>query len=79
MRKPPRFWDSFQTYSGSASPTDPKTIGMTVRYSHLASKHTLAAVERLDTPTEQPIDTTTDTKGLERVSVEEPILQQVIQ
>ncbi len=25
-----------------------KTIGMTVRYSHLAPKHTLAAVERLD-------------------------------
>jgi site-specific recombinase XerD len=27
-----------------------KTIGMTVRYSHLAPKHTLAAVERLDAP-----------------------------
>jgi hypothetical protein len=25
-----------------------KTIGMTVRYSHLAPKHTLAAVEKLD-------------------------------
>ena len=38
---------------------------MTVSYSHLAPKHTLAAVEQLDTPTEQPTDTTTDTKGLE--------------
>jgi site-specific recombinase XerD len=28
-----------------------KTIGMTVRYSHLAPKHILAAVERLDAPT----------------------------
>ena len=27
-----------------------KTIAMTVRYSHLAPKHTLAAVERLDAP-----------------------------
>jgi site-specific recombinase XerD len=56
-----------------------KTIGMTVRYSHLAPKHTLAAVERLDAPTEQRTDTTTDTKGLERVSADEPMLQQVIQ
>jgi Phage integrase family len=56
-----------------------KTIGMTVRYSHLAPKHTLAAVERLDAPTEQPTDTTTDTKGLKRVSAEESILQQGIQ
>jgi site-specific recombinase XerD len=55
-----------------------KTIGMTVRYSHLAPKHTLAAVERLDTHSEQPTDTTTDTKGLERVSDEALILQQVI-
>jgi site-specific recombinase XerD len=45
-----------------------KTIGMTVRYSHLAPKHTLAAVERLDAPTETPIDTTTDT-GLFQQSV----------
>jgi site-specific recombinase XerD len=56
-----------------------KTIGMTVRYSHLAPKHTLAAVERLDAPTEQPTDTTTDTKGLDQVSVEGPKLQQSIQ
>jgi len=33
-----------------------KTIGMTVRYSHLAPKHTLAAVERLDAPKETPSD-----------------------
>jgi hypothetical protein len=56
-----------------------KTIGMTVRYAHLAPKHTLAAVERLDAPTETPTDTTTDTNGLERVSAASPMLQQVIQ
>src|SRR5216684_3720876 len=39
-----------------------KAIGMTVRYSHLAPKHTLAAVERLDAPSETPTDTTTDTR-----------------
>ncbi len=38
-----------------------KTIAMTVRYSHLAPKHTLAAVERLDAHPESPTDTTTDT------------------
>ena len=56
-----------------------KTIAMTVRYSHLAPKHTLAAVERLDAPTEAPTDTTTDTKGLERVSGEGAELRQVFQ
>ena len=40
-----------------------KTIAMTVRYAHLAPKHTLAAVERLDAPTAEPTDTTTDTQG----------------
>jgi integrase len=44
-----------------------KTIGMTVRYSHLAPKHTLAAVERLDVATETPTDTTTDTRVFERL------------
>jgi site-specific recombinase XerD len=39
-----------------------KTIAMTVRYSHLAPKHILAAVERLDAFTEGPTDTTTDTR-----------------
>jgi site-specific recombinase XerD len=38
-----------------------KTIAMTVRYAHLAPKHTLSAVERLDAPTVSPTDTTTDT------------------
>ena len=55
-----------------------KTIAMTIRYAHLAPKHTLAAVERLDAITEQPTDTTTDTKGLEQVDAESSILQQVI-
>jgi len=55
-----------------------KTIGMTVRYSHLAPKHTLAAVERLDAPTEQLTDTATDTNVVERVSAEASIFPQVI-
>src|SRR5271169_4548635 len=54
-----------------------KTIAMTVRYSHLAPKHTLAAVERLDALTEQPTDTTTDTESFEPVSSVAPMLQQV--
>jgi site-specific recombinase XerD len=56
-----------------------KTISMTVRYSHLAPKHTLAAVERLDVPTEQPTDTTTDTTAIPPVVLEVPVLQQVTQ
>lgn len=40
-----------------------KTIAMTVRYSHLAPKHMLAAVERLDTVPVTSTDTTTDTKA----------------
>ena len=53
-----------------------KTIGMTVRYSHLAPKHTLAAVERLDAPTETPTDTTTDTtKVFEQSVTQEMVLQ----
>lgn len=51
---------------------------MTVRYAHLTPRHTLAAVERLAPPAEQPTDTPTDTKGLERVSTEALMLQQVI-
>jgi site-specific recombinase XerD len=39
-----------------------KCIAMTVRYSHLAPKHTLAAVERLDAAQDAPTDTTTDTE-----------------
>jgi site-specific recombinase XerD len=55
-----------------------KTIAMTVRYSHLAPKHTLAAVERLVTLTEEPTDTTTDSKRLEAVHTDAPVLQRVI-
>jgi Phage integrase family len=55
-----------------------KTIAMTVRYAHLAPKHTQAAVEKLDTPIGQPTDTTTDTGALPHVAVEKPMLQQVI-
>jgi site-specific recombinase XerD len=40
-----------------------KTIAMTIRYAHLAPKHTLAAVERLDDPETESNDTTTDTTG----------------
>lgn len=52
-----------------------KTIGMTVRYAHLAPKHTLAAVERLDTPTEAATDTTTDTRVPRHPTMEAQILQ----
>lgn len=51
-----------------------KTIGMTVRYSHLAPKHTLAAVERLDAPTETPTDTTTDTRVFEQTDTQTVVL-----
>jgi integrase len=51
-----------------------KTIGMTVRYSHLAPKHTLAAVERLDIPTKTPTDTTTDTRVLEQSATQAMVL-----
>jgi integrase len=53
-----------------------KTIAMTVRYSHLAPKHTLAAVERLDASTAKPTDTTTDTKPPEQQQAEVIVLQQ---
>jgi site-specific recombinase XerD len=56
-----------------------KTISMTVRYSHLAPKHTLAAVERLDAPTAEPTDTTTDTGTVPPAATEGADLQQVIQ
>jgi hypothetical protein len=48
---------------------------MTVRYSHLAPKHTLAAVERLGTPTDSSSDTTTDTGTFERHPAEATMLQ----
>jgi site-specific recombinase XerD len=52
-----------------------KTIAMTVRYAHLAPKHTLAAVERLDTPPETTTDTTTDTRASTHEPAEARILQ----
>ena len=52
-----------------------KRIAMTVRYAHLAPKHTLAAVERLDTHTETPCDTTTDTREFAQAQMESPRLQ----
>jgi site-specific recombinase XerD len=52
-----------------------KTIAMTVRYAHLAPKHTLAAVERLDAPTETPTDTTTDTGVFEQPEAQAVVLQ----
>jgi site-specific recombinase XerD len=52
-----------------------KTIAMTVRYSHLAPKHTLAAVERLDAPAGVPTDTTTDTRVLQGSPMQTAILQ----
>jgi Phage integrase family len=51
-----------------------KVIAMTVRYAHLAPKHTLAAVERLDKFTEGPMDTTTDTMHIERPAVQPAVL-----
>src|SRR5271169_2416276 len=51
-----------------------KTIAMTVRYSHLAPKHTLAAVERLDFPTATPTDTTTDTRVFEQPAAQVVVL-----
>ena len=48
-----------------------KTMGMTVRYSHLAPAHTLAAVERLARPNpEGPTDTRSSTTGTEQVQPE---------
>ena len=45
-----------------------KCIAMTVRYSHLAPKHTLAAVERLDAVPESPTGTPTATGRRSRES-----------
>jgi integrase len=53
-----------------------KTIAMTVRYAHLAPKHTLAAVERLDAPIGEPTDTTTDTSASRMAGAEVIVLQQ---
>ena len=47
-----------------------KSIQMTVRYSHLTPKHTLAAVERLAGRSETPTDTKTSTETEEQISQE---------
>ena len=52
-----------------------KTIAMTVRYAHLAPKHTLSAVERLDAPQAASTDTTTDTGPRRHVQIEARTLQ----
>jgi hypothetical protein len=52
-----------------------ETIAMTVRHAHLAPKHTMAAVERLDVPTESSTDTTTDTSAFEQPSTQVAVLQ----
>jgi site-specific recombinase XerD len=50
-----------------------KSIQMTVRYSHLTPKHTLAAVERLaGAALATPTDTKTSTRPEEQISVETP-------
>lgn len=51
-----------------------KVIAMTVRYAHLAPKHTLAAVERLDNLTVSSTDTTTDTSTSLQAEREEAVL-----
>lgn len=47
-----------------------KSIAMTVRYSHLAPSHTLAAVERLVDRTENPTSTKTGTVAIEQAQPE---------
>jgi site-specific recombinase XerD len=63
-----------------------KTIAMTVRYSHLAPKHTLAAVEKLvpkagdsEVAVAGASATTTATEGIGPAVATETVLQQVIQ
>jgi hypothetical protein len=50
------------SYSRRARASWPPDNRNDMRYSHLAPKHTMAAVERLDAPTETPTDTTTNTR-----------------
>jgi hypothetical protein len=52
-----------------------KTIATTVRYCHLAAKHTFAAVEQLYAPTGALTDTTTDTGLLQRSAIQMAALQ----
>jgi Phage integrase family len=63
-----------------------ETIAMTVRYSHLAPQHTLAAVEKLVPKTGESVvatagasATTTATERVVSSVATEPVLQQVIQ
>ena len=63
-----------------------ETIAMTVRYSHLAPQHTLAAVEKLvpkagesEVATAGATATTTATERVVSSVATEPVLQQVIQ
>ncbi len=53
-----------------------KSIAMTVRYSHVAPKHSLPAVERLvgDIP-ESPTDTRTSTSAIEQTQPESAYVQ----
>jgi hypothetical protein len=56
-----------------------KSIQMTVRYSHLIPKHTLAAVERLaESVSATPTDTKTSTGSAEHFSVELPHVHQAL-
>ena len=52
-----------------------KSISMTVRYSHLAPKHTLAAVELLAGSTAEPTGTKTSTGPIEEKQAEVPVMQ----
>jgi integrase len=55
-----------------------KTTPGRVRCSHLAPKHTLAAVERLDVSSGEPTDTTTDAGDIHPIPSEGPVLQELI-
>jgi len=52
-----------------------KTISMTVRYAHLAPKHTLTAVERLDASTPASTATTSATEGAGQAAAQGTMLQ----
>ena len=53
-----------------------KTISMTARYSLLAPKHTLSAVEKLGAQTREPTATTTATGTREQPKAEVVVLRQ---
>ena len=53
-----------------------KSIAMTVRYSHVAPKHSLAAIERLAGDiSESPTDTRTSTSAIEQTQPESAYVQ----